>query len=274
MNTSPIDRADTGPGPARIRAREMIQSIRRGDFQGQTAGATPGIVQGNVAILPADWAEDFVRFCRLNPKPCPLIGLGEPGDPRLPELGEDIDISTDVPMYRVFRDGVAVEDVPDIRHLWRDDLVAFVLGCSFSFEEALIQAGVPMRHIEQGKEVPMFRTNIETRPAGRYHGPTVVSMRPLAPAQAIRAIQVTSRFPNVHGAPIHFGDPAAIGIADVHKPDFGEMVPVLDGEVPVFWACGVTPQAIVEKAKPPLCITHKPGYMLVTELLNAELAIL
>ncbi|HUT50343.1 MAG TPA: putative hydro-lyase [Alphaproteobacteria bacterium] len=274
MNTSPIDRARSDPGHARTRAREMIQSIRRGDFQGQTAGAAPGIVQGNVAILPADWAEEFVRFCRLNPKPCPLIGLGEPGDPRLPELGEDIDISTDVPMYRVFRDGVAVEDVPDIRHLWRDDLVAFVLGCSFSFEEALVQAGVPMRHIERGCEVPMFRTNIETRPAGRYHGPTVVSMRPLTPAQAIRAIQVTSRFPNVHGAPIHFGDPAAIGIADVHKPDFGEMVPVLEGEVPVFWACGVTPQAIVEKAKPPLCITHKPGYMLVTELLNAELSIL
>lgn len=274
MNTSPIDRASAGPGSARKRAKEMIQSIRRGDFQGQTAGATPGIVQGNVAILPADWAEDFVRFCRLNPKPCPLIGLGEPGDPRLPELGEDIDISTDVPMYRVFRDGVAVEDVPDIRHLWQDDFVAFVLGCSFSFEEALIQAGLPMRHIEQGTEVPMFRTNIETRPAGRYHGPTVVSMRPLTPAHAIRAIQITSRFPNVHGAPIHFGDPAAIGIADVHKPDFGETVPVLEGEVPVFWACGVTPQAIVEKAKPPICITHKPGYMLVTELANAELAAL
>jgi uncharacterized protein YcsI (UPF0317 family) len=274
MNTSPIDRARTGPGPARKRAREMIQSIRGGDFQGQTAGATPGVVQGNVAILPADWAEDFVRFCRLNPKPCPLIGLGEPGDPRLPELGEDIDIRTDVPMYRVFRDGVAVEDVPDIRHLWRDDFVAFVLGCSFSFEEALIQAGVPMRHIERGTEVPMFRTNIETRPAGRYHGPMVVSMRPLTPARAIRAIQITSRFPSVHGAPVHFGDPAAIGIADVHEPDFGEMVPVEEGEVPVFWACGVTPQAIVEQAKPPICITHKPGYMLVTELLNAELAAL
>jgi len=274
MNTSPIDRARAGSEPARARAREMIQAIRRGDFRSQTAGATPGIVQGNVAILPADWAEDFVRFCRLNPKPCPLIGLGEAGDPRLPELGEDIDIRSDVPMYRVFRDGVAVEDVPDIRDLWRDDLVAFVLGCSFSFEEALIQAGVPMRHIERGCEVAMFRTDIETRPAGRYHGPLVVSMRPLTPAHTIRAIQVTSRFPNVHGAPIHFGDPAAIGIADLNAPDFGEPVPVLEGEVPVFWACGVTPQAIVERARPPLCITHKPGYMLVTELLNAELAVL
>jgi len=274
MNIEPMRSKQNEPEQARTRARDLIQAIRRGEFAHQTAGASPGIVQGNVAILPADWAEDFVRFCRLNPKPCPLIGLGEPGDPRLPELGRDIDITTDVPMYRVFRDGEAVDEVSDIRDLWRDDLVAFVLGCSYSFEEALVQAGVPMRHIESGTEVPMYRTNIETKPAGRYHGPMVVSMRPLTPAHAIRAVQVTSRFPNVHGAPVHFGDPAAIGIADIERPDFGPPVPVLEGEVPVFWACGVTPQAIVEKSRPPLCITHKPGYMLVTELLNAELAVL
>ena len=194
------------------------------------------------------------------------------GDPMLPMLGDDIDIRTDLPQYRVFHDGTMVEDVTDIRHLWRDDMVAFVLGCSYSFEEALVQAGLPLPHIAAGLDVPVFRTNIQTTQAGLFGGDLVVSMRPFTPAHAIRAIQITSRFPNVHGAPVHFGDPAAIGIADINKPDWNDAVEVLEGHVPVFWACGVTPQVAIEQARPPLCITHRPSHMLITDRVNAELA--
>ncbi|MGH6914696.1 MAG: putative hydro-lyase, partial [Geminicoccales bacterium] len=233
-----------------------------------------GVVQGNVVVLPADDAGDFLRFCQRNPKPCPLLAVSEPGDPALPQLGEDIDIRTDVPQYRIFEHGEPVGDLPEVRDLWRDDLVAFVLGCSFSFEEPLIQAGIRLRYLEAGREVAMYRTWIPTRPAGRFHGPMVVSMRSLTPKDAIRAIQITSRFPQVHGAPVHFGDPKAIGIDDLERPDYGEHTPFPADEVPVFWACGVTPQAVVQTVRPAFCITHKPGHMLVTDLLNAELAAL
>lgn len=258
-----------GSEAAEVRAR-----IRAGEHTGQTAGLAPGYVQGNVVILPRDMAHDFLAFCHRNPKPCPLLATSEPGDPSLPQLGEDIDIRTDVPRYRVFRDGELVEEVTDIRHLWRDDLVAFVLGCSFSFEEALLQEGIPLRHIERGTTVSMYRTNIPTVPAGPFSGPTVVSMRPLRPADAIRAIQITSRFPAVHGAPIHLGDPSLIGIEDINRPDWGDPTEIRDDELPVFWACGVTPQAAIARARPPLCITHKPGHMLITDLRNSRLAVL
>ncbi len=258
----------------RDQARTVRENARRGELTVQTSGLAPGMVQGNLAILPKAYADDFVSFCHFNPKPCPLIGMSAPGDPALPTLGQDIDIRSDVPMYRVFESGECIDECPDISHLWRDDLVAFVLGCSFSFEEAMLEAGLSLHHIDRGVNVAMYRTNIETRAAGPFSGPLVVSMRSFKPADAIRAVQITSRFPQVHGAPIHFGDPAAIGITDIMQPDYGDTPEMRESEVPLFWACGVTPQAIVEVAKPPLCITHAPGCMLVTDLLNAELAAL
>ena len=261
------------PSPS-LAAAAARARIRSGAITGQTAGMGPGLVQGNIAILPADWAEDFLRFCLRNPKPCPILAVGEPGRPELPTLGADIDIRTDVPCYRVFRDGVAVDAPTDIVAHWRDDLVTFVLGCSLSFEWPLREAGLRIRHIEQGTTVPMYRTSIDTAPAGRFHGKLVVSMRPFRPDAAIRAVQVTSRFPTVHGAPVHLGLPEAIGIADLARPDYGDPVPVMADELPVFWACGVTPQSVCEAVKPPFFMSHYPGCMLITDLANASLAVM
>jgi uncharacterized protein YcsI (UPF0317 family) len=230
-------------------------------------------VQGNLAILPRDWAEDFLRFCQANPKPCPVLGVSDAGSPHVPVLGADLDIRTDLPRYRVWRDGVLADEPTDVRSIWRDDLVSFVIGCSFSFEEALLQADVPLRHIERNCNVAMYRTSIQTQRAGRFHGPLVVSMRPLKPADAIRAVQITTRLPSVHGAPVHLGFPEAIGIADIGKPDYGDALPVEPGELPVFWACGVTPQAAIAAARPPFAITDAPGAMLATDLKNAQLAV-
>jgi uncharacterized protein YcsI (UPF0317 family) len=252
---------------------EARARIRSGAWSGPTSGMAPERVQGNVVILPRGLAADFLRFCQGNPKPCPLIGVSEAGDPALPMLGEGIDIRTDVPRYRVFRHGRCVEEPTDILGWWRDDLVAFVLGCSLSFEQALLGAGLRVKHIETGTAVPMYATSIQTQPAGAFRGPMVVSMRPYRPAQAIRAIQITSRFPTMHGAPVHLGMPEAIGIRDLAQPDFGSPVEVLPEELPVFWACGVTPQAVVEAAKLEFCITHYPGAMLITDLRNAEIAL-
>jgi uncharacterized protein YcsI (UPF0317 family) len=265
---------DYTPETARQLSREARLRCRRGEFADMTLNLASGIVQGNVAILPKDWSMDFLKFCWANPKPCPLLAVSEAGDPMLPRLGQDIDIRTDLPMYRVFRDGVIDKELPDIRDIWQDDLVTFVFGCSFSFDEALRDANIPPRHLQIGSSTAMYRTNIEAVPAGPFKGTYVVSMRPYKPADAIRAIQVTSRFPNVHGAPLYFGDPAGIGIRDITKVDFGDFYPVYEGEVPVFWACGVTPQVIIENAKPPICITHKPSHMLMTDLLNSEIAVL
>jgi uncharacterized protein YcsI (UPF0317 family) len=254
--------------------REARLAARGGGFKGPTAGVAPGYVQGNLAILPGSLAGDFLRFCHLNPKPCPLLAASAPGDVRLPTLADDLDIRTDVPRYRVFRHGDLVDEPADIRAHWRDDLVAFVLGCSFSFEEALTECGIELRHITCNATVPMYRTTIATAAAGPFHGPMVVSMRPMKPADAIRAIQITTRFPTVHGAPVHIGKPELIGIADLMKPDYGDAVPVNADEIPVFWACGVTPQSVVATVKPEFCITHYPGSMLVTDRRNSEFAIL
>ncbi len=266
-----------GQGAAMLEMNTAIaarRAIRSGAHRGPTAGLAPGYVQANLCILPAALAPDFLRFCQRNPKPCPLLASAEPGDPRLPALGGDLDIRTDIPRYCVWRDGAMIEEVDDISPLWRDDLVSFLLGCSFSFEEALLAAGVPVRHIEQGCNVPMYRTNVPTAAAGPFAGPMVVSMRPMRPADAIRAVQVTSRFPSVHGAPVHLGLPEAIGIADLARPDYGDPVDIRPGELPVFWACGVTPQSVVAASRPAFCITHAPGCMLVTDLLNAHLAVI
>lgn len=254
--------------------RDVRLAAREGTLDAPTADLAPGHVQGNLVVLPREFAADFVLFCQRNPKPCPLLAIGDPGDPSLPAMGEDIDVRTDLPRYRVYRDGELAGEVGDVRRHWRDDLVSFLIGCSFSFEQAMIEAGLPIRHIEENCNVPMYRTNLLTSPAGVFSGPLVVSMRPLKPADAIRAVQITSRFPAVHGAPVHIGDPQQIGIRDLAQPDYGDAVRIDAGEVPVFWACGVTPQAAIAQARPGICITHAPGYMLVTDARNSHFATL
>jgi uncharacterized protein YcsI (UPF0317 family) len=248
------------------------QIIRAGHWASHTSSLAPHHVQGNLVILPQALAGDFLRFCQKNPKACPLLAVSEPGAAELPELGRDLDVRTDVPRYRVFRAGELVAEPTDILDLWRADLVTFVLGCSFSFEWALLQAGIVLRHIEQGKNVAMYRTNVSVVPAGSFAGPLVVSMRPMRASDAIRAVQVTSRFPQLHGAPVHIGNPELLGIADLARPDYGDGMEPRSDELPVFWACGVTPQAALEQARPELCITHCPGAMLVTDLENARVS--
>ncbi|NOV22510.1 putative hydro-lyase [Cupriavidus necator] len=249
----------------------LRQLIRADRYHGHTSGLARGHVQANIVILTRDWAYDFLQFCALNRKACPLIDVTDPGDPVFRNLGHDVDIRTDVPMYRVYRDGKTYHETTRITELWRDDFVAFAIGCSFSFEQALIAANVPLKHINLGRNVAMYRTAIETRPAGRLSGKLVVSMRPLKAADAILATEITARYPDVHGAPVHIGDPALIGIEDIESPDYGDAVPLDADEIPVFWACGVTPQAVIREARPEICITHAPGCMLVTDLDNNRL---
>ena len=266
----------TGSNPARWGAAstgfDVRMAARSGQLRGHTSGLASEYVQGNLVILPRYFGHDFLAYCQSNPKPCPLLAVGEPGDPMMSTLGDDVDIRTDVPRYRVWEHGELVDEPADIRSLWRDDLMSFVIGCSFSFEHALLAHGIALRHVTQGRNVAMYRTNIETTAVGAFHGPMVVSMRPMSAADAIRAVQITSRLPKVHGAPVHFGDPAHIGIRDLGEPDYGDPVDVHPGEVPVFWACGVTSQAAITVAKPALCITHAPGAMLITDLLNSALS--
>jgi uncharacterized protein YcsI (UPF0317 family) len=251
-------------------------AIRRlaalGQHTGPTAGLALGYVQANLVVLPKDLAFDFLLFCHRNPKPCPLLDVTEPGSPEPVHVAPGADLRTDLPCYRVYHHGELVEEPTHLHGHWRDDLVAFLLGCSFTFESALLTAGIPVRHVELGCNVPMYRTNIPCRPAGVFKGTMVVSMRPMTPAQAIQAVQICSRYPRAHGSPVHWGDPAAIGIRDLARPDFGDAVPIHPGEVPVFWACGVTPQSVVMEVKPPLVLTHKPGHMFVTDLRDDELA--
>jgi uncharacterized protein YcsI (UPF0317 family) len=246
-------------------------ACRNSILTGPTPGLAPGFVQANLVLLPNDWAFDFLLFCQRNPKPCPLLDVTEPGDPEPKAIAPGSDLRTDLPAYRIWRNGELIAEPTDIRDHWRDDLVGFLIGCSFTFENRLLEAAVPVRHIEQGVNVPMYRTGIPCRAAGRFHGPMVVSMRPLTPEQTIRATTICAKLPLAHGAPIHFGDPAAIGIADVAKPDYGDAVAIRPGEQPVFWACGVTPQAALMAAKPPFAITHKPGHMFLTDLRDGDL---
>lgn len=259
------------PEPSLLTGADVRLACRAGKLVRPTPGLALGYVQANLVVLPRDWAFDFLLFCQRNPKPCPLLDVTEPGDPEPKLVAAGADLRTDLPAYRIWKHGELVEEPTDMKQHWRDDLVAFVIGCSFTFENALLAAGVPVRHIEEQVNVPMFKTNIACRPAGRFAGPMVVSMRPLSPAHAVRATQICSRFPRAHGAPVHFGDPAAIGIRDVMQPDFGDPVTIRAGETPVFWACGVTPQAVLMEAKPPFAITHKPGHMFVTDLKDTEL---
>jgi uncharacterized protein YcsI (UPF0317 family) len=254
-------------------SHDIRRRIRSGELTGPTSGLAQGFVQCNLVVLPSNYAPDFLAFCQRNPQPCPLLACNPaPGDPTLPTLGEDIDVRSDLPRYRRWVNGQLDAELTTLKDDWHRDLVVFALGCSFSFEEALIDAGLEVRHITEGCNVPMYRTNIACQPAGPFAGEMVVSMRPMRPADAIRAIQICSRFPAVHGAPIHFGDPSAIGIHDLSQPDFGDAVSIKPGEVPVFWACGVTPQVALEHAGLPLAFTHSPGHMLITDRRNAEMA--
>jgi uncharacterized protein YcsI (UPF0317 family) len=253
-------------------ARAARAAIRAGAVTGPTAGLARGYVQGNVAIVPSDAADDFARYCAANSRACPVLAIGRAGAPGLPELGEDIDIRTDLPRYFVYRDGELAEETHEITTLWRQDFVTFVIGCSFTFEHALIDSGVPLRHVEQQRNVAMYRTNRPTETVGPFGGALVVSMRPFSPADADRAAEISGRFPTMHGAPIHRGDPAALGIADLSRPDYGEAVAVNADEVPVFWACGVTSQVALQSARLPLFIAHAPGCMLITDLTHESVA--
>ena len=252
---------------------EVRRRIRAGRYHGHTGGLAKGYVQANIAVLPVAYADEFARFCQRNPKPCPLLAMSEPGSPHLPEIAEDLDLRTDLPSYRVFRNGEPAGDVASIGDLWQDDFVAFALGCSFSFEEALVDAGLVIRHWNDGSVCPMYLTDIECAPAGRFHSRMVVSMRPFTPADAIKAVQITSRYPRVHGAPVHLGMPARIGIENIERAWQGDDPSIASGEMPVFWACGVTPQVALRSARPPIAITHTPAHMLVTDVRNASLAV-
>jgi uncharacterized protein YcsI (UPF0317 family) len=246
--------------------REVRAAARAGLLAGPTAGMARGYVQANLVILPAEEARDFADFCHLNDRPCPLLEETRPGDPQPGESAPGADLRSDLPRYRVFDRGVPRAEQPtNIREMWRDDFVAFLLGCSFTFETALEAAGLLVRHLHEGANVPMYRTNVPCRPAGRFAGPLVVSMRPYRPEQIDQVIEITSRYPRMHGAPVHMGDPAALGIVDLGRPDFGDAVTIREGEIPVFWACGVTPQLAMAAAAPEIAITHSPGCMFVTD---------
>ena len=249
--------------------QEARQAIRSGQAFSTTAGLAPGYTQGNLAILRKDLALDFMRYCQRNPKPCPLVGVSETGNPYIPTLGHDLDIRTDIASYNVYRYGELTDTVSDITDLWQDDFVAFIIGCSFSFEQALVSEGVALRHLDENLTVSMWRTNIETLPAGPFGGGMVVSMRPLVAEKAIHAVEVTSRFAHTHGSPVHLGDPALIGIKDINTPDWGDPQRIEPDEIPVFWGCGVTPQNAIRQAKPDICITHTPGSMLITDIPSA-----
>ncbi|MCI8934857.1 MAG: putative hydro-lyase [Clostridiaceae bacterium] len=253
-------------GPAQMR-----RAIRQGKYQGPTAGLCMGFAQCNLIALPKSLAYDFLLFAQRNSRACPVLEVSDAGSRRLEWLAQDLDLARDFPRYRLYENGELTGEYTDAEALWRPDLVSFLIGCSFSFEGALLEAGLPVRHIEQGRNVPMYRTNLPCRPAGVFHGNMVVSMRPMTPAQAIRAANVTAAMPRVHGAPIHWGDPATIGIQEIDRPDYGDAVDQKPGEIPVFWPCGVTPQNVVTQAKPPFAITHSPGHMLITDIPNSEL---
>jgi len=246
--------------------RQLRDAIRAGKITGPTAGFSRGYVQTNLVVLPAVDAADFAQFCQNNNRACPLVEQTAAGNPGPIRSAAGADLRTDVPRYRVFRGGVAESDEPtDVRGLWRDDFVGFLLGCSFTFETALDAAGLTPRHLSEGRNVPMFRTSVPCVPAGRFAGPLVVSMRPYRIEEIDRVIEITGRYPEMHGAPIHVGDPAALGIEDILRPDFGDVVTVRDDEIPVFWACGVTPQLALLAAAPEIAITHSPGCMFVTD---------
>ena len=254
---------------------QVRTEIRAGRYTAHTAGLGRGSLQANLVIMPEEFAFDFMRYCQRNPKPCPITGVSDTGNPMMFTMGNDIDIRTDVPAYNIYRNGRLDISMTNIAEIWRDDFVVFTLGCSFTFEHALLDAGINLWHIDNDRTVPMFRSNIETTPAGPFSGKMVVSMRSVCEERVDEVIQISRRFPLAHGAPVHVGDPKAIGITDLSSPDWGDPAPVGANEVPVFWACGVTPQVAIKAAQLPICITHKPGCMLITDIAeDAEVPVL
>ena len=251
-----------------VEARRLIRS---GAYDAPTSGLCPGYAQANLIILPKEQAYDFLLFAQRNPKPCPLLEVTEVGAREATICATDCDIATDFPKYRIYRHGELVEEVADVSAYWRDDLVSFVIGCSFSFESELVEAGIEMRHNTMGRNVSMYLTGVDCVPAGSMSGKMVMSMRPIPHDRIVKAVQLSGAIPKVHGAPLHIGDPAAIGVKDIAHPEFGDPIDIREGEVPVFWACGVTPQSIVMNSKPEFAITHAPGCMLITDTKNIDL---
>ena len=256
---------------ANMKPQEVKDLIRSGEIDFQTSGMCNGYAQANLCILPKEYAFDFLLFCMRNPKPCPILEVGDVGSRDIKTMAQYGDICTDFPKYRIWKNGVLEKEVTDISEYWQDDFVYFLIGCSFSFESELLEADVPVRHIEENRNVPMFNTNIALEPAGKFHGNMVVSMRPIPDDLVVKAVNVTAAMPRVHGAPVHIGNPEAIGIEDIFSPDYGDSVTVNEGETPVFWACGVTPQNAVIQSKPPIAITHSPGHMFITDVKNVSL---
>ena len=256
---------------ANMKPQQVKDLIRSGEIDYQTSGMCNGYAQANLCILPKDSAFDFLLFCMRNPKPCPILEVGDVGSKEIKTMAQYGDICTDFPKYRIWKNGVLEKEVTDISEYWQDDFVYFLIGCSFSFESELLEADVPVRHIEENRNVPMFNTNIALEPAGKFHGNMVVSMRPIPDDLVVKAVNVTAAMPRVHGAPVHIGNPRAIGIEDVNCPDYGDSVTINEGETPVFWACGVTPQNAVMQTKPPIAITHSPGHMFITDVKNVSL---
>ena len=263
--------SDTNVRYANASPAEMRALFRENRLSTNTSGMCAGYAQANLVVLPKSEAYDFLLFAQRNPAPCPILEVSDEGSRYLSIVAKGADIARDIPKYRLYEHGVLTGEFDSVDHLWRDDFVSFLIGCSFSFEAELLAAGIPVRQIEEGRNVPMYLTNIPLQPAGIFHGNMVVSMRPMTPEQAIKATVITSQMPRVHGKPVHIGDPAAIGIRDINKPDFGDSVTIREGEIPVFWPCGVTPQAAVMAAKPPIVITHAPGYMMITDVKNTDL---
>lgn len=253
--------------------KEMRRLIREEQWVYPTSGLCNYHVQANMIVLPKDWAYDFLVFAQRNPKPCPILDITEPGQGEAKLIAPGSDVRTDLPKYRVWKNGELIDEPTNVKKYWKEDLVAFLLGCSFSFEGALRDAGIPIRHIDMNCNVPMYVTNIQNKPAGRLSGPMVVSMRPVKYAQVPKAVLSTGRFPAVHGSPVHIGNPEAIGIKDINKPDFGDVVEIREGETPVFWACGVTPQAVLMNSKPPFAITHAPGHMFIGDPKDVDYAV-
>ena len=251
--------------------KEVRKLIRDGEINYHTSGMCDGYAQANLCILPYSDAYDFLLFIQRNPKSCPILEVGDTGSRLIKTMADNADVAKDIPKYRVYKKGVLAEERTDISDLWQEDFVYFLIGCSFSFESELLASDIPVRHIEEGRNVPMFITNIDCEPAGKFHGKLVVSMRPIPSALVAKASAVTAQMPRVHGSPIHVGNPEAIGIKDVMKPDFGDSVTLRDGEIPVFWCCGVTPQSVVMSSKPEIAITHAPGHMFITDVKNTAL---
>ena len=255
-----------------MKPSEVRQLIREGVIDFPTAGMCRGYAQANLIILPPEYAADFEKFAELNPFPCPILEIIKGEQPLTYDMGEGGNICSDIPRYRIYRDGVwDGETLTDVTEYWKQGYVGFLIGCSFSFEEALMREGIEVRHIAQGRNVPMYKVGIQTVKAGPFEGPMVCSMRPMTPENAQKAYDITVKMPNVHGAPVHMGPAEGVGVKDVMKPDYGDAVDIYEGEIPVFWPCGVTPQAAVENAKPPIAITHAPGHMFITDIINSEL---